>query len=103
MSAPRPRLDIDATRERLLALGCMHAAEQLEQMLAEAVRQEVPAHSFLDRLLQAELSGREGRRVKTSLRLSNLPIGQIVQVRIAVIRRGSIQSPWSPILEIQVR
>jgi hypothetical protein len=43
-------------------------------MLTEAVRQEIPAHNFLDRLLQAELSGREGRRVKTSLKLSNLPV-----------------------------
>jgi hypothetical protein len=42
VTAARPKLDIDTTRERLLALGCMHAAEQLEQMLAEAVRQEVP-------------------------------------------------------------
>ena len=33
MSAGRPRLDIDATRERLLALGCVHAAEQLGPLL----------------------------------------------------------------------
>ena len=79
MTVARPKLDIDTTHERLLALGCLHAAEQLEQMLAEAVRQEIPAHSFLDRLLQAELSGREGRRVKTSLKLSNLPIGQTLE------------------------
>ena len=57
----------------------MHAAEQLDQMLTEAVRQEVPAHNFLDRLLQAELSGREGRRVKTSLKLSNLPVGRTLE------------------------
>jgi hypothetical protein len=79
MSAGRPRLDIDATRERLLALGCVHAAEQLGPLLGEAVREEVPAHAFLDRLLAAELSGREERRVKTSLRLSNLPTGQTLE------------------------
>ena len=79
MNAPRPRLDIDTTRERLMALGCSHAAEQLEQMLTEAVRMEIPAHTFLDLLLQAELSGREGRRVKTSLKLSNLPVGQTLE------------------------
>ena len=79
MSAGRPRLDIDATRERLLALGCSHAAEQLDPLLAEAVREEVPPHAFLDRLLLAELSGREERRVKTSLRLSNLPTGQTLE------------------------
>jgi len=68
-----------STRDRLVALGCMHVAEQLEHMLTEAVRQEIPAHNFLDRLLQAELSGREGRRVKTSLKLSNLPVGQTLE------------------------
>jgi hypothetical protein len=36
-------------------------------------------------------------------KVGNLPIGQVVYLRIAVIRRGSIQSPWSPILSIQVR
>jgi DNA replication protein DnaC len=79
VTAARPKLDIDTTRDRLMALGCTHAAEQLDQMLTEAVRQEIPAHNFLDRLLQAELSGREGRRVKTSLRLSNLPVGQTLE------------------------
>jgi hypothetical protein len=37
----RPKLDIDTTRDsrdRLVALGCVHAAEQLAQMLTEAVR-----------------------------------------------------------------
>ena len=48
-------------------------------MLTEAVRQEIPAHNFLDRLLQAELSGRKGRRVKTSLKLSNLQVGQTLE------------------------
>ena len=79
MTAVRPKLDIDTTRDRLVALGCSHAAEQLEHLLSEAVRQEIPAHSFIDRLLQAELSGREERRVKISLKTSNLPIGQTLE------------------------
>ncbi len=33
----------------------------------------------------------------------NLPIAQVFYVRVAVIRRGSIQSPWSPILQITAR
>jgi hypothetical protein len=36
-------------------------------------------------------------------KVGNLPIGQVVYVRIAVIRRGSIQGQWSSILSIQVR
>ena len=59
-----------------MALGCSHAAEYLDQVLSDAVRQEIAPHAFLDLLLETELSGREARRVKTSLRLSNLPTGQ---------------------------
>lgn len=76
MSAPRQKLDIDRTRERLIQLGCLHAAEQLDTLLAEAVRTPIPAHEFLEVLLGAEASGRESRRVKTALRLSGLPTGQ---------------------------
>jgi hypothetical protein len=79
VSAPKPRLDVDATRERLLALGCGYAAEQLGHLLSGAVRGEIPPHAFLDRLLAAELSGREERRVRTSLKVSNLPVGQTLE------------------------
>jgi len=78
MNAPRPKLDIDRTRERLLALGCTHAAEQLDALLTEAVKKPVAAHEFLEQLLGVEVNGREGRRVKTALRLSNLPTGQTI-------------------------
>jgi hypothetical protein len=36
-------------------------------------------------------------------KVGNLPIGQTIYIRIAVIRRGSIQGQWSSILQIQVR
>jgi hypothetical protein len=36
MNAPKPKLDIDTTRERLAALGCSHAAEHLDQVLSDA-------------------------------------------------------------------
>ena len=58
MTAPKPRLNIDITRERLAALGCSYAAEQLTNVLSEAVRQETAPHEFLDLLLEIELSGR---------------------------------------------
>ena len=50
--------------------------DRQDERVEQPVRQEIPGHNFLDRLLQAELSGREGRRLKTSLKLSNLPVGQ---------------------------
>ena len=45
MTAPKPRLDVDATRERLLALGCGYAAERLGELLGEAVRAEIAPYA----------------------------------------------------------
>ena len=74
MSA-RPTLQIDRSRERLETLGLIHAAAALEHLLSEAVKHTTSAHGFLDQLLRAELDERDQRRVRTSLRLSNLPTG----------------------------
>jgi len=72
----KPQVDIDATRQRLERIGAGHAAEQLDALLASAVKDEMSPHHFLDQLLAAELAFREERRVRTSLRLSGLPNGQ---------------------------
>jgi len=47
MTAPRVKLDIDATREKRAAPGLGHAVEAREGLLADAVRTEMPAHVFL--------------------------------------------------------
>jgi DNA replication protein DnaC len=70
------RVDLDSTRSALEQLGLMHVAEHLPEMLSEAVKENLAAHRFLDKLLAAELTRREERRIKTSLRLSGLPTGQ---------------------------
>jgi DNA replication protein DnaC len=77
MSAPR--LDIDRTREKLTALGCTYAAEHLDHLLSQATAREVAPHAFLEHLLDSELSGREARRIKASLKMSGLPTGQTLQ------------------------
>lgn len=77
--ASKPKLDIDRTRERLIALGCSHAAEQLGSALEGAVAKEIAPHAFLDQLLEAELASREERRIRTTLKLSNLPTGQTLE------------------------
>ncbi len=41
--------------------------------------QETPPHVFLDALLESELSGRETRRVATSLKMSGLPTTQTLE------------------------
>ena len=77
MSArPRPRVDLDATAEQLRRAGLVHAAEHLAERLAEANREELAPHAFLDRLLADELAEREQRRIRTALKLSGLPTGQ---------------------------
>lgn len=77
MSAPR--LDIDKTRDRLLSLGCTYAAEGLGRVLADAVSRDIPAHAFIDQLLDSEINGREARRRAVSLKMSLLPTGQTLE------------------------
>lgn len=80
MSAPavvnKGQVDVDRTREALEQLGLSYAAERLGELLTQAVKSSVPAHRFLDQLLEEETRQREERRIKTSLRLSGLPTGQ---------------------------
>jgi DNA replication protein DnaC len=73
--ASGPRLEVDGTREKLLQLGLVHAAEALGEELSETVKHNRNAHQLLERLLSRELRQREERRIRTSLRLSNLPPG----------------------------
>lgn len=91
MSArPKGKVDLDTTRAALDQVGLAHAAERLTELLEEAVKQDLPAHRFLDQLLAAETSERELRRIKTSLRLSGLPVGQTL---------GSFDFAFQPTVE----
>ena len=47
----RPKIDLDATVERLVRLEFGHGAEYLADCLAHSAKAELPAHAFLDRLL----------------------------------------------------
>lgn len=70
-----PRLDLDATREKLARLGLDRVAELLEDKLSAAARDEIPPYRFLEQILDDELGSREERRIRTSLRLSGIPPG----------------------------
>ncbi|MCA9759530.1 MAG: hypothetical protein KDA27_27290, partial [Candidatus Eisenbacteria bacterium] len=76
MKKTSPKLDLDQTREKLDKVGLVRASEHLDVLLAEAVKEETAPHLFLDKILEQELSFREERRVRTSLKLSGLPTGQ---------------------------
>ena len=71
-----PRVDLDVTRQRLERLGLVNAAERIEGLISDAVKNETAPHRLIDQLLDAELERREERRLQTSLRLSGLPTGQ---------------------------
>jgi DNA replication protein DnaC len=79
MTGPRVKLDIDSTRDALGDLGLSYAAEALDALLAEAVKAEMPTHVFLNRLLEAERSGREERRIRTMLKSAKIPTGQTLE------------------------
>jgi DNA replication protein DnaC len=70
-----PAVAVDGLREKLLGLRLVHAAETLAEELSEAVKHDRAAHVVLDRLLSRETDARDERRVRTSLKLSNLPVG----------------------------
>jgi DNA replication protein DnaC len=70
--------DLDGLRARLESLGLAFAAETLSGLLTEAVKEEQSAPHFLEMLLEAEQTRREERRIRTSLRLSGLPMGQTI-------------------------
>jgi DNA replication protein DnaC len=74
----RPKVDLDATRERLGKVGLLRAGEDLEELVSSAVEENTSPHRFLDLLLEEELRHREERRIRTSLRLSVLPTGQTI-------------------------
>ncbi|MGB5658920.1 MAG: IS21-like element helper ATPase IstB [Thermoanaerobaculia bacterium] len=76
MSARRGKVDLDTTCEQLELVGLVHAAARLPELVEEAAKGELSSHRFLDRLLEVEISEREERRIKRSLRLSGLPPGQ---------------------------
>lgn len=75
----KPKVDIDKTRDKLERVGLMHARERLDELLAAAVKTDRGPHTFLDELLETELSWREERRLRTSLKLSGLPTGQTLE------------------------
>jgi DNA replication protein DnaC len=68
------KVELDQTKDALL--GLEHAAEALPDLISKAIKDELAPHRFLDELLAIESHHREERRLRTSLRLSALPIGQ---------------------------
>ena len=62
-SKVRPKVALDAAIERLVRPGLGQGAEHLADCLAHSAKAELPAHAFLDRLLDIEINEREDRAV----------------------------------------
>ncbi len=75
---PLATQDVGQLRERLEALRLMFAAETLDDMLSQSVREDWNASQFLDALLRLELERQEERRVAQAIRISHLPTGPTI-------------------------
>jgi DNA replication protein DnaC len=78
LPAPVPTQNVDSLRQRLEALRLMFAAERLDELLDESVKQDWNATQFLDALLRLELERQEERRVAQAIRISHLPTGPTI-------------------------
>lgn len=78
MSA-RTKLDLDATAERCTALGLLHTADALPELVEEASRENLSPLGFFHRVLEREIERKTERRVATSLKLSGLPTGKTLE------------------------
>lgn len=78
LPSPAPTQDIEALRQRLVALRLVFAAEGLGELLSRAVKNAWNSAQFLDELLRLELERQEERRIVQALRTSHLPTGPTV-------------------------
>jgi len=75
---PAPAQEPEALRERLEALRLPFAAEGLDGLLHESVKQDWNVTAFLDAMLRLELERQEERRVAQAIRISHLPTGPTI-------------------------
>lgn len=68
--------ELSALAQALSALKLDRAAAALPGLLSAAVSDDLGGPAFLQRILAMELSAREESRIRTSLKLSGLPLGQ---------------------------
>lgn len=75
---PAPTQDLDQLRQRLDALRLTFAANDIDTLLSQSVREKWNSIQFLDALLRFELERQEERRVTQAIRISHLPTGPTI-------------------------
>jgi DNA replication protein DnaC len=88
MKAAVGHSDLDTCRRLLSELGFEFVPPILKEVLESSVRDDIPLHRFLERVLETEKNAREERRVKTSLKLSGLPMGKTLETFDFGFQRG---------------
>lgn len=71
--------DLDRSRKLLGELGFEMVPGILPELLERGVREKLALSAFLELVLNREREFREERRVKSSLRLSGLPVGKTME------------------------
>lgn len=72
-------LVMERITENLVQLRLSRIQELLETIAEEAQRRSETYLAFLDRLLQEEVTAKEDRRVKTSLKIAGLPFDKTIE------------------------
>jgi len=72
-------LVMERVMENLVRLRLTRIQELLETIAEEAQRRSETYLAFLDRLLQEEVTAKEDRRVKTSLKIAGLPFDKTIE------------------------
>jgi len=70
---------LDASRTLLEEMGFEHAQHLVAELMEQAVKDNASYSDFLEKVLRREREYREERRIKTSLKLSGLPQGKILE------------------------
>lgn len=75
---PAATQDLLAIADRLDALRLVFAAEALESLIGQSVKEDWSSIAFLDALVRLELERQEERRVTQAIRISHLPTGPTI-------------------------
>ena len=71
-----PVVDLERTRRILGELGMKAAASELNELLTESAREDLPAPRLLVRVLETEWKARRQRRLEMGLKMAGLPPGR---------------------------
>ena len=69
-------VDLERTLRILEELGMKAASAQLNELLTECAREDLPAPRLLVRVLETEWKARRQRRLEMGLRMAGLPPGR---------------------------